>query len=360
MFSCRSLAAAAATCVLGLSRSSAAQDVAAAEALFNRGLERMEAGDYEKGCPAIGESYRLDPRPGVLFTLAECEAKRGRIATAYARYGDYLAMFEALPPDKKARQQQQGRDKFAREQRAALGPQVPELKLILAPGMPRGVVVKRDDVVLAEPSLGVSLPLDPGEHVITVELPGRPAIERRVRVAPWEKKEVVLDDQAPAPVVEPPPVPVVVPPPPAAASKPSPATLPPAVPPPPEPREGPGPQRIAAYIIGSIGVVGLGVGAVFGGLTIAKRGSAACGVGDVKDACTHEGKLAIDSASTLGNVSTAGFVAGGVLAAAGVILLVTDRRSSGRTHKAATAPWMSIGVLAADPTGALAGVRGGF
>ena len=47
----------------------AAQDVASAEALFDRGLAGMRAGNYEVGCPALSESYRLDPRPGTLFTL---------------------------------------------------------------------------------------------------------------------------------------------------------------------------------------------------------------------------------------------------------------------------------------------------
>lgn len=148
------------TCILGASRLCAAQDVAAAEALFNRGMERMEAATTRRAARRSARLHRSISRPGVLFTLAECEAKRGRIATAHARYGDYLAMFDTSSPDKKARQRQQGRDKAAREQRAALGPRVPELTLVLAPGMPRRAVVKRDDIVLGEPSLGVSLPLD--------------------------------------------------------------------------------------------------------------------------------------------------------------------------------------------------------
>src|SRR5262252_4543747 len=86
-----------------------AQDVAVAEALFNRGLADMQAGKFDTGCPAIGESYRLDPRPGTLFTLAECEAKAGHYATAVARYDDYLSLYSRLSADQQAKQK--GRDK---------------------------------------------------------------------------------------------------------------------------------------------------------------------------------------------------------------------------------------------------------
>jgi hypothetical protein len=78
-----------------------AQDIAAAEALFDKGVADMKAGRYETGCKAIAESQRIDPRPGTLFTLATCEAQWGRIATAVSRYGDYLAVYERLPDDKK-------------------------------------------------------------------------------------------------------------------------------------------------------------------------------------------------------------------------------------------------------------------
>jgi hypothetical protein len=335
--------------------------VAAAEALFNRGMARMEAGDFENGCPAIGESYRLDPRPGTLFTLAECEAKRGHIATAYVRYGDYLSLLETLPPDKKARQQQQGRDKAARAERAALGPQVPELTVVVGPGLPRGAVVKRDDVVLAEPSLGVGLPLDPGDHVVTLEVPGKPPVARKVHVAPGDKTRVVLDEEAspPPPVVAPQSPPAGAPLAPAAApaATPRPPPAPPS--PPPAPRTGPGAQRVAGYALGAVGLAGLGAGAVLGGLAAARKGSAGCGVGGKPDACADFG--AIQSARALGNASTAGVVAGGVLAAAGVVLVVTNRRRAAEAGPTAgNVSWVGVGVLAATPQGAVAGARGGF
>src|SRR4051812_48805392 len=81
-------------CVVGVltcPSSAAAQILDPAEVLFNQGVEDMEAKRFDKACPAIEQSYRLDVRPGTLFALAECEADRGRLATAVARYDEYLA-----------------------------------------------------------------------------------------------------------------------------------------------------------------------------------------------------------------------------------------------------------------------------
>jgi hypothetical protein len=79
-----------AVCLLSsllLAAPAAAGDKETAKGLFDRGIDQMEAGHYDKACPDIAESYRLDPQPGTLFTLAECEVKRGRLATAVAHSG---------------------------------------------------------------------------------------------------------------------------------------------------------------------------------------------------------------------------------------------------------------------------------
>jgi hypothetical protein len=326
-----------------------AQDIAVAETLFNRGLELMEAGDYEKGCPSLAESYRLDPRPGALFTLAECELKRGRIVSAYARYGEYLAVFEGLSPER--RQKQQGRDKIARDQRAALAPKVPLLTLLLAPSAPRGTVVKRDDLVLGEPSLGVALPVEPGEHTITVQPPGVAAIVRRVVMQPGEKKQILLDDKpAPDPPRAPPPRVQALPPPPAKL----PAPLPP------EPARGPSGRRVAAYVAGGVGLAGLAVGGVLGGLALEKKGFVRqhCGIGGDPSACNAAGKAAGDSANALALGSTVAFAVGGAAVATAVVLFVTEPRPAAAGK--ASARWLGAGVLEVGGAGATAGVRGGF
>ncbi|APR80132.1 Hypothetical protein A7982_05479 [Minicystis rosea] len=181
------------------------QDLAAAEALFNKGLADMEAGRFDTACPAIGESYRLDPRGGTLFTLAECEAKAGKIATAVARYEDYLQFFSRLEPKKQ--KQQLGREKIAMEQKQALNQDVPLLTLVLPPNAPPDAHVLRDGVDLARPAMGIALPVDPGEHVIVVQIPGQPPTEQRITIAKREKKTLPIEIKIQVKKAEPPPPP---------------------------------------------------------------------------------------------------------------------------------------------------------
>lgn len=73
-----------------------------------------------------------------------------------------------------------------------------------------------------------------------------------------------------------------------------------------------------ALVAGGAGVVGLGVGTVFGLVALSKKSAAqtAC-----PDRCaTSTGVTDWNDARSAGNLSTVGFVAGGVLVAAGVVL----------------------------------------
>jgi hypothetical protein len=333
---------------VGLVSPAIAQDVAAAEALFNRGLADMEAGRYDTGCPVIAESQRLDPRVGTLFTLSQCEVRWGRVATAVTRLGDYLELYERLTPAQKARQGD--RRSVAKEQRDKLALEVPELTLSLPPGAPAGTVVKRDNAVVASAALGVGLPVDPGEHVVSTQAPGGALWEQRITIASGEKKPLVLEVKA-APSVETPralPVPVV----------------PRQVTPPQEAQAGPDSRRVAAYVIGGVGVASLVLGGVMGGLALGKKSTitAHCGSGiNSTDelACDDEGIKASEGVKPLGLVSTIGFAAGLAGVGTAVVLILTE-------HKAATLAtaghrsWISAGVLSAGPSGAMVGANGSW
>jgi hypothetical protein len=164
--------------------------------LFDRGVADMEAGRFESACPAIEQSQKLDPRPGTLFTLAECEAKRGHLAASATRYDEYLALYATLPPDKKLKQGD--REKTARAQRALLGPKVAELTLVLPPGTPTGTRVARDGAAVAVASLGAPVVVDPGEHVATTQAPGGPLTEVRIKLGAGEKKAIALEVREPS------------------------------------------------------------------------------------------------------------------------------------------------------------------
>ncbi len=311
------------------------------ETLFNQGLEEMQAGRYDKGCPALAESQRLDPRPGTLFTLAECEAKRGRIATAIARYDEYLLLFASMSADKQAKQY--GRDKIAAEQKAALMPELPQLTLTLAPSAPRGTVVKRDGLVVAEAALGVALPVDPGEHVISLEPPGGPVTEERLTIAKGEKKQMMLEPKLG----------------PSASEGPQPNG--PSVPVSPTPDAGMSSRKVAMFTAGGVGAAGLAVGLIAGAVTLGKAGQ-------IKDKCpagSCETPADLDlasSAQTSGLVSSIGFGVGIVGLGAAAILYFTDpaRNKTSTAPKTAKGRWMSADVLSSGRDGALLILKGGW
>jgi len=329
-----------------------AQDPAAAEVLFDRGMTEWKAGRVEQGCKAIAESERLDPRPGTLFTLATCETEWGRVATAWAHFGEYLALYERLPPDVQTRQGD--RPRVAHAQRDKLTTVMPRLTLVLAPGAPAGTLVKRNGVVMSEASLGIALPVDSGEYLVTTEAPGSPVRQERVNILTGENKTVTLTVSAAAPAT-PPAIP------PRATTQPLPAP-PPAAPPPPD-SQTPG-RRTAAFVTGGLGVAGLALGGIAGGLILGKKSTlqAHCGTAvhsSDPSACDPTGVSAASGLTGLGVASTVGFVVGVAGVGTAVVLFARQPRA-GAAQSGEGGRALEVGLLSAGSAGTTFGVRGGW
>jgi hypothetical protein len=226
-------------------------DPVAAEALFREGRRAVESGDLPTACRKFAESYRLEPAPGTLLNLADCEERTGKLATAWQRY---TRVAEQL-------RQTDERHALAQERAADLEKRLPKLKITAPPG----VRVIRDDVELGSPSLGVALPVDPGPHVILVSAPDR--FDRRYDVTMKERQVVELD------------------------ARPGDAAPPPA----PQTTSA---KRTAGWIVGGAGLAALGAGAYFGLRALGDRNTSdslcpgnACvdarGVAAYDDARTH-------------------------------------------------------------------------
>src|SRR6476659_3559364 len=69
-----------------------ANDAAAAQSLFNDGKRLMAAGQYAVACPKFSESQRLDPGIGTMLGLADCNAKNGQTASAWALFNEAEAL----------------------------------------------------------------------------------------------------------------------------------------------------------------------------------------------------------------------------------------------------------------------------
>jgi hypothetical protein len=282
-----------------------ADDGGAAQALFDKGVADLNEGHAGSACPAFAESQRLDPRPGTLFALADCEVALARIASARGHNHAKVGWVSRLPADSQERHAE--RVALARAQIEALQPKVPTLTLVVAPSAPPGLVVERNGVPLQGAALGIALPIDPGEHVIVTRAPGVPEERLTITLQEGESKRLELPFR---PVPPPPTAPPVT-------EQPKTAD-PPADPPSDDDASA---QRNLGYVAAGIGTMGLVLGAVTGALVLNKKA-----VVDTEcegHACSAEGKKAADSGQSLATMSTVGFVVGIAGLATGVTLVLT-------------------------------------
>ncbi len=319
--------------VLMWGSSALAQDAAAAGALFDKGVADMQAGHFDVACPALEESEQLDPHPGTLFTVAECQAKWGKLATAVAHYQDYVGVVSRLPSDQQTRHH--ARVVSANAQLAKLKPSVPQLTLVLPANAPAGTTVSRDGVQLQGAALGLALPVDPGEHVIVTRAPGGEDTSVSVSLAAGQTKRVELEVKAvvAAPVVAPvaPTAPIT--------TSPSPA---------PESQRS---SKTPAYVIGGIGIAGMAVGSVAGILVFSKKSTVSSKCQD--HTCDDAGVSAANSGKTLALVSDIGFGVGIVGLATSAILLLSQPKAEASAQQQ-TPHWQPL--FAGTPGGAWAGI----
>ncbi|TKC95248.1 tetratricopeptide repeat protein [Polyangium fumosum] len=283
-----------------------------AEILFNRAVAHQEAGRHAEACASLEESLRIDPTPGTLYALAECETTRGRTATALGHYTAYLGIFAAMKSPLRERHAERAR--LAEVQRKKLDAEAPRLKLVWAGEVPEGVVVTRGNTTLDPKALGASMPLDPGEYAFRVEVPGRPPQERTVRLEQGDRKILELTPGATQEAKN--------------ESQPLPTEP---LPPPPKPIAPPKPG-MHPWAIGGIAAMGVGgagliVGSVLGGLAVAQK-SEVDAVCDANFACGVEGMKTVERFWALGNASTATFIVGGVVLATGVTLFVLSPKAT--------------------------------
>ena len=242
----RSLVLASAVVVsLVVPATSHAQDVDAspADALFREGRRAADAGNYAVACPKFEESYRLDPAAGTLLNLGDCEENRGQLARAWKHYRQ---LYDRLPAT-------DDRKPIAEARARALEARAPKLRIAIA--LTPAATVTQDDAVVARGSLGTSVPVDSGRHVVVVTSVGRRDKRYEVSVVDGEDKE--LSVAVGEPLVE------------------GDVSLPPAGPlaTQPPPRDG-GSQRTAAYVVGGVGIATFVTGTLFGIVALSRLSSA--------------------------------------------------------------------------------------
>jgi hypothetical protein len=158
------------------------------------------------------------------------------------------------------------------------------------------VKVTLDGQPLLSKLTGESIPLDPGPHTFHFETASGTKVDRQVLVKQGDKNQEV------AAVLGTP------------AATPAPAAPPSgAAPPPASPSSG---WKTAGWVLGGLGVIGMGVGTVFGIVSMNDKNSAHC---DANNYC-DPGPL--DSGRSAATGADVGFIAGGALLVGGLVVLL--------------------------------------
>jgi len=272
---------------------------AEAEAAFREGRKAVQAGDWATACARFAESERIEPAPGTLLNLADCEEHTGHLVSAHEHFGVAASGFP----------RNDTRRALALSREAQLDKRIVRLTLRLAPSAPADAVVHEGDAIVPTSALGSPMLVDPGPLALIVTAPGH--VDRPYTLSLHDGDQVeqtleagdVVAVSAPAA---------------AAPAAPSSEMAPAPVVPPPT-SSG---RRTIGFVLGGIGLAGLGTGAVTGLLALDRASTVKSHCPGL--ACDPQGLSAASQGQWLAPTSTVAFIAGGVLVAGGAYLVLSN------------------------------------
>jgi len=274
----------------------------AARALGYAGVEAYERHDYETAVEKLEKAFTVLRVPSVGLWSARALAKRGLLVRASERY----RLVGTLPTSGvEVAIEQQAQADAAREL-ADLLPRIPSI--VVTVDGPRPSQLTIDDAPVPVSLIGEPIPADPGAHRLVVRQ-GDETASTAVVLQEAEKKQATLRlARTAAPV----------------ASEPAP------------PPSSPNWQKSAGFVSVAFGGAALAAGAVTGLVALGKKQSFDSDPACHDNMCPSSQGADVDAYNRLRVVSTASFVAGGVLGGAGIVLLVTSPRSPERVSVRAT------------------------
>ncbi len=296
---------------------------------FDAGRESLQKGDLQGALAHFRTSLSLHASPGTLLNLASVEEKLGLFATASGHYEEAVQL---LPPSDQ-------RVRIARERMKAIEPRIPTLSVQFQTTAPPGLVVSLDGKEIAAFATGGDIRADPGSHVLVMRAPGHQERRFDMTLQAGDRQTIVVPPltpiaEPPAPVQTSSPAPAPVK---AVASSPATTALPGLKE---QPVSSSGSAlRIAGFVTLGIGGVAAVVGAVTGGLSLARKQ-------ELADLCTPQPPHTCSPAAApilaegeaLAHASTAGFILAGVALATGVTLfLVAPARTPSHPSAKVTA-----------------------
>jgi hypothetical protein len=295
----------------------------AARALGTDGVEAYQAGDYARATKQLESAYAVLRVPSLGLWSARALVKVGKLVEAAERYLEA----SQLPVDSGgAEQVQEAAVRDAERERQELLPRIPALTIHVETATPDAATCTLDGAQLAAETLGEATPVNPGTRRVTCAVSGKQQ-KKVLTLAEGAQETIVLTfaPEASGPVD-------------ARSGAASPED------------QGAGQgntQRILGWTAIGVGTAGLAVGGVLAILAADKMSGLNC-----TDTVCNEPQDELDAYNGLRVPSTVSLVAGGVLAATGITLLLT----APKTHESASLnPSLSAYV-----TGSGVGLRGRF
>ena len=275
----------------------------AARALGTAGVDAYQAGDYPGANDKLEKAYGLLQVPTLGLWSGRTLVKLGKWVEATDRFLEVASL--QVPAGEYAVQKQAQAD--AKDELKALSTRIPLVTVKVEGAALADVGVVIDGQPVASSLLTAGRLVNPGKHLIEGRR-GSDQASTEVTVAEGDRATAVLKfTPAPAPATLPPP--------------------PPAAPPRP-PVDSSSAQRTWGWVTLAVGGAGLAVGGITGGLALGKKGSLEDNPNCVDTRCASSEQDQVDSYNSLNTVSTIGFIGGGVLAATGVVLLLTAPNTS--------------------------------
>jgi tetratricopeptide (TPR) repeat protein len=149
-------------------------DIAAAQALFERGRELMAQRRAAEACGLFEESQRIDAGLGTQYNLANCYEAVGRFASAYTLFLEVSATARARGQAERARE--------AASRARGVEPKLARLIIEVESEQRAALTVERDGSAIGSPQWGIAVPVDPGWHQVRAHGPGLVPWSREIKV----------------------------------------------------------------------------------------------------------------------------------------------------------------------------------
>jgi hypothetical protein len=307
------------SCALGGTSSAWAQSSServVARNLGYSGIEAYQSGLYAVASERLEKAYAVLHVPSLGLWAARALAKQGRLLEAADRYAE-VTQLEISSGDEAVQRKAIADAQTELEQTRQ---QLPGIIIRIRGASPNDAALRIDGRLVSTGLVGEVTPVNPGKHSVELKAGGKTS-SQLVEVGLGEKKEVLLDASALTHSSAP-----------AASSKVSggssgasasaPSASGHSLPADSSSNHGSWHKPVGFATLG-VGAAGVAVGAITGALVLGKQHALDKNPGCADHSCPRSLEGDVSSYNSLRNVSTTAFIAGGVLAATGITLLLT-------------------------------------